>query len=147
MHPAFNWPLVPGTVKNAHRVVFAESEPEPVFQVKGGLLQEAAVPSPVHGRILMLDETLFDADALIFKPPRSRAVRYEAPGGRGLDVSWEGFTTLGIWSRSGGDFLCIEPWLGYASPFGFDDEFARKPGLMHLAPGESRTMTVTVRVG
>lgn len=147
MHPAFNWPLVPGAAKNAHRVVFAKEEPGPIFQVKGGLLQEATVPSPVRGRILTLNEALFDADALIFNPPCSQAARYEVPGGPGLDVSWEGFTTLGIWSRRGGDFLCIEPWLGYASPVGFDDEFAKKPGLMLLAPGESRTTTVTVRIG
>jgi galactose mutarotase-like enzyme len=145
-HPAFNWPLAPGTAKDAHRIVFADREPGPIFQVKGGLLEEATVPSPVLGRMLALDEALFDADALIFKPSHSQAVRYEAPGGPALNVSWEGFTELGIWSRRGGDFVCIEPWLGYASPVGFDGEFTEKPGLMHLAPGEARTMTVTIRI-
>lgn len=126
--------------------MFADREPGPIFQVKGGLLQEATVPSPVLGRTLALDEAVFDADALIFKPSHSQALRYEAPGEPALNVSWEGFTELGIWSRRGGNFLCIEPWLGYASPVGFDGEFTEKPGLMHLAPGESRTMTVTVRI-
>lgn len=145
-HPAFNWPLVPGTAKQAHRLLFAAPEPAPIFQVNGGLLQAATIPSPVAGRTLALDEALFDADALIFKPVNSRALRYEAEGGPALDISWEGFTDLGIWSRRGGDFLCIEPWLGYASPSSFDGDFAEKPGLMHLAPGERRTASLTVRI-
>jgi galactose mutarotase-like enzyme len=146
-HPAFSWPLVPGITKSAHRLLFAAPEPGPIFQVKGGLLQATTIPSPVKGRTLALDEALFDADALIFKPVNSRALRYEAEGGPALDISWDGFTDLGIWSRRGGDFVCIEPWLGYASPAGFDGEFAEKPGLMHLAPGSSRTAGLTVRIG
>ena len=142
-HPAFNWPLLPGVPKAAHRVVFAEDEERAIFQVKGGLLQERTVPSPLRGRVLALDEAVFDADALIFKPVRSRSVRYEAEGAA-LGVAWDGFPELGIWSRRGGDFLCIEPWHGFASPEGFDGEFADKPGLMHLAPGEARRLAITV---
>lgn len=83
---------------------------------------------------------------LIFKPSRSQALRCEATGGPALEISWEGFPELGICSRRGGDFLCIEPWLDYASPVGFDGDFAEKPGVMHLAPGESRTATVTMQI-
>jgi galactose mutarotase-like enzyme len=146
-HPAFNWPLAPGIAKTAHRLVFAEPESGPIFQVKGGLLQAATIPSPVAGRTLALDEALFDADALIFKPVNSRALRYEAAGGPALDISWDGFSDLGIWSLRGGDFVCIEPWLGYASPASFDGDFTEKPGLMHLAPGSSRTAGLTVQIG
>jgi galactose mutarotase-like enzyme len=31
-HPAFNWPLAPGTAKDAHRIVFDDREPEPMFR-------------------------------------------------------------------------------------------------------------------
>ena len=142
-HPAFNWPLLPGLPKEAHRLVFADNEESAIFQVKGGLLQSRTVPSPLRGRVLALDETLFDADALIFKPVRSRSLRYEAED-VALGVAWEGFPELGIWSRRGGDFVCIEPWHGFASPQDFDGAFADKPGLMHLAPGEARTLAITV---
>jgi len=145
-HPAFNWPLAPVIEKNSHRIVFAEPEAGPIFQVKGGLLQAATIPSPVVVRTLALNEALFDEDALIFKPSHGRALRYEAKGGPALALSWDGFTDLGIWSRRGGDFLCIEPWLGYASPASFVGDFVEKPGLMHLAPGESRTASLTIGI-
>ena len=143
-HPAFAWPLLPGLARNAHRIEFAAAEPGPIRRLKDGLLLPDAVPSPVQGRTLALDEALFAADALIFAPPQSRALRYEAPGGPAIEIAWDGFTDLGIWSRQGGDFLCIEPWRGYASPQGFDGEFSDKPGLMRLAAGETRILTVSI---
>jgi galactose mutarotase-like enzyme len=145
-HPAFAWPRAPGVAKEAHRIVFAEDEPEPIYQVKDGLLGQATVPSPLRGRTLALNEALFDANALIFKPPHSHFVRYEAPDGPAIEVAWEGMNALGIWSRRGGDFVCIEPWHGFASPTDFDGEFTEKPGLMHIPPGGSRSLTVTVRI-
>ena len=54
-------------------------------------------------------------------------------------MAWEGFSELGIWSKPGGArFLCIEPWHGFASPTGFDGEFADKPGVMHIAPAKRK---------
>ena len=62
-------------------------------------------------------------------------MRYTAPGAPAIEVAWEGFRQLGLWSRAEGDFLCIEPWHGTASPSDFDGEFLDKPGLMLLPPG------------
>ena len=72
--------------------------------------------------------------------PASRSVRYAAEDGTALEVFWSGFAQLGIWSKPGGDFLCIEPWYGTADPIGFGGEFADKPGLMLLRPGERRNL-------
>jgi len=66
--------------------------------------------------------------------------------GNGLEISWHGFTELGLWSRAGGDFLCIEPWAGFSSPEGFDGEFAEKPGIITLAPGATQAFGWQVRV-
>jgi hypothetical protein len=49
-----------------------------------------------------------------------------------------------LWSKAGGDFLCIEPWYGYASPEGFDGPFETKPGLMHIASGASERFTLHI---
>ena len=89
---------------------------------------------------LTLDPTLFDADAVILDRPRSRSLRYEAGDALELEFGWEGFEQLGLWSRRPGEFLCIEPWRGYASPTDFDGDFTAKPGLMHIPPGETRTL-------
>jgi galactose mutarotase-like enzyme len=145
-HPAFRWPLAEGIAKTAHVLEFSDAEPAPVRRLTGGLLRPAPLPSPIEGRVLHLNEALFADDAFILDHPASTSVRFSAPGAPGLEVSWDGFSELGIWMKSGADFLCIEPWCGFASPVGFDGEFLDKPGLLLIPPGERRTATHRVRL-
>ncbi len=103
-------------------------------------------PTPVDGNSLLLSERLFDDDAIIFDRISSQAVRYGADRGPAIEISWHGFTELGIWSKLGGaPFVCVEPWHGFASPSDFDGEFADKPGLMHIAPGARRSLGYRIR--
>jgi galactose mutarotase-like enzyme len=146
-HPAFNWPLAAGLPKESYTVAFSNEERAPIRRLKDGLLRDSAEPTPIAGKILSLSERLFDDDAVILDRPASTAVRYAAATGPSIEVSWQGFRELGLWSKPGGAaFLCIEPWRGFASPAGFDGEFADKPGLMHLAPGETQRLTYQIGV-
>lgn len=149
-HPAFRWPLAPGIPKAAHRLVFTRDEPDPIRRLDAqGLLDPALRPTPVADRVLELHESLFEADALIFDRLRSRSLRFEAEGGPSLEMSWEGFPHLGLWAKSdpGPSFLCLEPWQGFASPATWDAEFAAKPGVVVLAPGETRRWSYTITPG
>jgi galactose mutarotase-like enzyme len=145
-HPAFVWPLVEGLDKDAHVLEFAEPETAPVRRLDGGLLKSEPEPTPIIGQNLALDPALFATDAVILPKPASRSVRYTAPGAPAIEVAWEGFEQLGIWSRDGADFLCIEPWHGTASPIDFDGEFRDKPGLMLIPPGERRALSMRIRL-
>lgn len=146
-HPAFNWPLLPGLPKEAYALSFANDEPAPVRRLEGGLMRPQPEPNPIKDRTLMLSERLFDADAMILDRVASHSVRFAAAEGPAIEISWNGFRELGIWSKPGGaPFLCIEPWHGFASPADFDGEFADKPGLMHIAPGARRSLSYRIRV-
>lgn len=147
-HPAFNWPLLPGLAKEAYALKFSDEEPAPIRRLKGGLMRAAPEPSPVRGKTLPLSERLFDDDAVIFDQLASRSVRYVADRGPSIEMLWEGLPELGVWSKPGGAaFVCVEPWHGFASPSEFDGEFADKPGVMHIAPGEKRNLSYRLRIG
>ena len=146
LHPAFRWPLPGSADKAAHTLVFDHAEPAPIRSVSGGLLQAAERPSPVVGHILALREDLFDADALIFDRLASQAVRYAAPGSATVEVSWRNCPFLGVWSKAGGDLLCIEPWHGISTPQGFAADFTAKRGLMRIEPGTRQGIGVTVAI-
>lgn len=148
VHPAFNWPLPESTTAKAdHRLLFETAEPEPIRRLDRGLLRSTDEPTPIAGRVLALNETLFADDALILLAPRSRWVRFEAPDGPAISVSWDGFSELGLWSQpAGAGFLCIEPWRGYASPVTFDGPFQQKPGLMLIGPGATRELGWRVEI-
>jgi galactose mutarotase-like enzyme len=145
-HPGFAWPLTEGLEKAAHVLEFAEPETAPVRRLTNGLLRSIPEPTPIAGQTLALEPTLFATDAIILPTTASRSVRYSAPGSPAVELAWDGFRELGIWSRDGGDFVCIEPWHGTASPEDFDGEFAAKPGLMLIPPGEGRTLSMRIRL-
>jgi galactose mutarotase-like enzyme len=144
-HPAFIWPLAGGIAKSSHTMEFAQPEMGPVRRLDQGLLRSEPEAYTI-GSTLHLEPRLFATDALILSDPVSHAVRYSAPGTATIEVGWQGFTQLGIWSREGGDFLCIEPWHGTASPVDFDGEFTDKPGLMLIPPGERQNHVLRIRL-
>ena len=147
-HPAFNWPLLPGLAKEAYSIGFSCEEPEPIRRLKDGLLREKGEPTPVQGKILALSEQLFWDDAVILDRPASRSIRYAADRGPAIDMEWEGFQELGIWSKpQGAPFVCLEPWRGFASPANFDGEFLDKPGIMKLAPAETKILKCRIAIG
>jgi galactose mutarotase-like enzyme len=146
-HPAFNWPLILGQAKKSYRLVFPQAEPAPIRRLDGGLVREPPEPSPIVGPVLQLSEALFADDAVILDGVISRSVRYEGDQGPSLELAWDGFRELGVWSKpDGAPFLCIEPWRGFASPVGFDGAFTDKPGLMHIAPGATETLSYRITV-
>jgi galactose mutarotase-like enzyme len=146
-HPAFNWPLLPGTEKDNYTLHFSDQEPAPIRRLQDGLLRAKPEPTPIQGNMLALTERLFDDDAVILDRPSSRSVRYAADEGPSLEISWEGFRELGIWSKLGGaPFLCIEPWRGFASPADFDGEFSDKPGVMQIAPGAMEILKYRIAI-
>jgi galactose mutarotase-like enzyme len=150
-HPAFVWPLGEGATKTEHVLEFEQPELAPVRRLNGGLLRAGGEPSPIRGHSLALAPGLFADDAVILDQVASRSVRYTAPGAEVIEVSWDGFKQLGVWTRMTGDdacadFLCIEPWHGTASPADFAGEFRDKPGLMLIPPGDRRVLTMRIRL-
>lgn len=147
-HPAFAWPLPWGGAKEDHRITFAADEPGALSAiVEGGWIAPEGRPSPLDGRVLHLKDSLFDRDALIWNPVASQSVRYDAGQGAALEVAFPDTPALGIWTKPGAHFVCIEPWHGIADPVGFDGEIWDKPGILRFGPGQSRsfTMRVTLR--
>ena len=144
IHPAFQWPLTPGRAREDYRLAFDQEEPAPIRRIAGKLIAPEPEPTPIRGRVLDLHDGLFTNDAIIMDRPASRALTFGAPGGPAIAMDWD-FPHLGIWTKPGAPFLCIEPWQGHASPLGFDGEFADKPGTVGLAPGERRRWHYRIR--
>lgn len=143
-HPAFAWPLPFGAPRDAHRIVFAADEPEPIRQLRDRLIAGDRA-SPLDGRVLALNDALFADDALIWYPARSRSVRYGADGGPQLEIA-SNMPGLGIWTKPGAQFVCIEPWHGHADPAGFEGDFRDKPGVVMIAPGHAVPFRMDIRL-
>ena len=64
--------------------------------------------------------------------------------GDAVRVSFPRMPHLGIWTKPGAGYVCIEPWQGYASPEDFDGELADKPGMVSIVPGATETFAMSI---
>ncbi|MES2290174.1 MAG: aldose 1-epimerase family protein [Pseudomonadota bacterium] len=146
-HPAFAWPLSGGD-RAGHSIEFEHNEPEAIAMLAadGTILPELRA-TPVEGRRLMPTDAMFAQDALIWMRPHSHRLTYGAEDGAALDIAFPDTSFLGIWTKPGAHYLCIEPWAGHADPQGFTHDITEKPGIVMIAPGKAVNfrMTVTVR--
>jgi galactose mutarotase-like enzyme len=145
-HPAFRWPLPYGRPRAGHEIRFEVPEPAAVRRLDDGLLSPAEHPTPVAGDRLALRDELFADDALIFDRLESRRVTYGAASGPAIEIAFPAMPQLGVWSKPGAGFVCIEPWHGFASPVGFDGELIDKPGMVVVPTGGSETFAMAIRL-
>ena len=82
-----------------------------------------------------LTDELFADDVIICDEIRSRQVSYGAVTGPRIQVRYPDAAYLGIWTKPGANFVCIEPWRGIADPDGFSGDFTVKPGVFMVQPG------------
>ncbi|MEO5492393.1 MAG: aldose 1-epimerase family protein [Sphingomonas sp.] len=143
LHPAFAWPLPYGQPRGEHCITFDAREPGPIKRLADGLIAGDR-PSPLAGCTLHLTNDLFADDALVWDSVRSDSVTYGAATGPHLRIDFPDTPQLGIWTKPGARFVCIEPWHGHADPVGFTGNFRDKPGVFTVAPGGNWTGSMQV---
>jgi galactose mutarotase-like enzyme len=144
-HPGFRWPLPFGQARAAHFIEFDTDEPAPFRRLDAaGLLTPERHPTPIVDRRLLLADSLFDADVVIFDAIQSRAVTYGAEQGPRIRLAFPDSPYLGLWAKPGGGFVCIEPWHGVADPQSYAGDFSAKPGVFLLAPGETLPIVMQI---
>jgi galactose mutarotase-like enzyme len=144
-HPGLRWPLPFGRPRASHSIEFADEEPAPIRRLNSdGLLLPEGTATPISRRRLRLADTLFQDDAVIFDRIQSRSVSYGGDTGPRIEIGYPDAPFLGVWSKPGADFVCIEPWHGIADPQGFTGDFTAKPGVFLLAPREMRVIRMSI---
>ena len=132
-HPAFVWPL-PGCEGLEHSVTLENGGEPELARLSGGLLKPGRLASPFRDGVLVLEPSLFEADALIFPEGAGAGARYAA-GNRAIRFTWENLPNFAIWSKPDAPFVCLEPWHGMAAEAGGGDDLSQRPYGEVLGPG------------
>jgi galactose mutarotase-like enzyme len=144
-HPGFRWPLPYDKPRGGHFIEFETDEPAPARRINAdGLLSPEEFPTPIAHRRLALADALFEKDVVIFDRIASRAVRYGAPGGPHIAIRFPDAHYLGVWTRPGAPFVCIEPWQGVTDPANFSGDIRDKPGIFTVAPGAAHALSMAI---
>ena len=96
----------------------------------------AAIKAAENG----VDTMILDA------PPQAQAILYDFQGNPRVSLSFSDFPYLGIWTQNkpfDTGYVCIEPWSTLPDGTFMGRELGDKPGIRHLAPGESETLSYT----
>jgi galactose mutarotase-like enzyme len=144
-HPGFRWPLPYDQPRDAHFIEFETDEPAPARRINAeGLMSSEELPTPIAHRRLALIDALFEKDVVIFDRIKSRAVRYGASRGPHIAIRFPDAQYLGVWTRPGAPFVCIEPWQGVTDPAEFSGDIRQKPGVFTVAPGAAHAFSMAI---
>ena len=143
-HPAFRWPLPYGGSRQDHEIRFERAESAPIRRLTDGLLDLTARKEMFERSTMPLDDAMFVTGALIFDQLQSRAVSFGVPGEPSIQIRFPNMPHLGVWTKPGAGFLCVEPWQGYAAPLGFAGELKDKPGGILLAANASTEFAIEI---
>ena len=131
-HPAF---ALPGNFEN-YSLKFENDKNLVSTMLEDDLLSDQVITIPTSNGMLPLNYSLFENDALIFKSLQSKEVTIAKDGNDYIKVSFADFPHLGIWTKKGAPFLCIEPWQGYSDLPNTRGNLIEKEGVVVLDEGE-----------
>lgn len=147
-HPAFAVPFKTGEKYDDYEICFDSSQ-----TLNRHLLTDKGLYSG-ETRLFMknvdrfnLAYKLFQEDALVFKNISSKQVWIQNKyRGKRLQVDYQQFPHLGIWSIPGADYVCIEPWIGCADFADQPTDFFSKDSLLVLQPLQTFNASFTISI-
>ena len=139
-HPAFNAAPV-----SDFELVFSHSEIVKSNQLTGPYINQEEIDVFDNNKIILTD-SIFDNDALIFLGLKSNTVILRHTKlDYSIEVDFEQFPYLGIWSKPGAPFVCLEPWQGLADFDNHNKRIEDKKGIIMLEVGKELEKSFTMK--
>ena len=156
-HPAFNIPIpsVEATSLDQYHLLFTRSWTSYGPSITDEGLCDYTTPQRliVDSDTLSLSWELIDREKTItFEDVPDRRITLTANAEtssetHGIQMDFEGFDYLGIWSAAPGcPFVALEPWCGIADTVDTDGVFEHKPGIICLDSEQSIVKTLSIKV-
>ncbi len=135
-HPAYACEYTSGK----YRLEFEDIEDRlEIYQLEDGLLKKnpEKLSKFFRENRIFLDEKTFEKDALIIKNINSSKIYLKTETKTILAFEFKGFPYLGVWSKPGAPFVCIEPWQNHTDDVDASGNFVDKESILKLdANGE-----------
>lgn len=131
-HPAFNCSIGDRLVFNKKETLSTEK-----IDLKESLRLPDSIPVLNDESDIIITEDIFNEDALILKDFVSETLTLESDSHSRKVVFHLGAAPyLGIWSKPGAPYVCIEPWCGVNDSTEKKDDFSEKDGINKIEPSD-----------
>jgi galactose mutarotase-like enzyme len=144
-HPGFNVALNNAGELEELELHFEEAELLERHLLDLGLVSgqtELMAPSPQQK--LALNHGVFETDAIIFKSLNSKEMTLLQKGKEILSVRFDGFPFMGVWTKAGAPYVCLEPWCGLADNKTGQDDIRTKEGIESLEAKKEFNRSFTI---
>ena len=134
-HPAYACEYTSGK----YRLEFEDIEDRlEIYQLEDGLLKKnpEKLTKFFRENRIFLDKKTFEKDALIIKNINSSKIYLKTETKTILAFEFKGFPYLGVWSKPGASFVCIEPWQNHTDDVDASGNFEDKENILKLEPNE-----------
>ena len=127
-HPAF---ALPSSFED-YNLDFEKVEPLEYTLLENDLVSKQTEKIHTDTNRVPLTYELFKRDALIFKKLQSNSLTIIEEEKPILKVHFQDFPSLGIWTKVGAPFICLEPWFGYSDTTESNGNLFEKEGVIVL---------------
>lgn len=127
-HPAF---ALPSSFED-YNLDFEKVEPLEYTLLENDLVSQQTEKIHTDTNRVPLTYELFKRDALIFKKLQSNSLTIIEEEKPILKVHFQDFPSLGIWTKVGAPFICLEPWFGYSDTTESNGNLFEKEGVIVL---------------
>jgi galactose mutarotase-like enzyme len=141
-HPAF---ALEGNFEN-YAIQFEKKESLEYYLLENDLISNKTKTLEVQNDRIPLTYELFKNDALIFKILESKSLTILKNKNPFLKVNFEGFPSLGIWTKVNAPFVCIEPWCGYSDTVNSSGNLFEKEGIQILNASETFNSKFSIEI-
>ena len=98
-------------------------------------------------RKFQLSDDLFKSDAIVIKHPPFKSIGFgKIHGPKILSLYCDTWTAVGLWTKPGAPFFCIEPWWGWADSLDSSCNLRYKDGIIWLNAGECSCHSFSIEV-
>ena len=129
-----------------YSIVFDKAEDLNALQLDGNLLKYGTINIEKNVSELPLRTEYFEHDALVFLDIKSRKVSLKNQRtDETIDVEFDGFPYLLLWTIPGANYICIEPWCGIPDFIDSDYDITKKKGIIKVLPKHTCSKTHSIQ--
>ena len=129
-----------------YSIVFEKPEQLHAITLDGNLLTNDFVNVGENTTELKLDYKYFEIDALVFKDINSRKVWLKhKDNGKVVQVDFDGFKHLLLWTKPNAPYICIEPWIALPDYVDAPNDITKKLDVVKLAPNSTKSFIHVIR--
>jgi galactose mutarotase-like enzyme len=141
-HPAI---ALPENFEN-YSFKFEKQEPLKYNLLENDLISNKTETLKTTENVVPLTYKLFENDALVFKALESNSLTILEDKKPYVQVDFEDFPSLGIWTKDQAPFVCIEPWFGYSDTADNSGDLFKKEGILVLEIDQSFHSQFSIKI-